>query len=184
MLIPTLLAVAVIQAEVSGTVTMASGRPAASAVVYLEGAKKGAPLADAMVDQRNRQFVPHVSVVTVGTTVRFPNNDYVFHNVFADYKAKRFDFGMYPHGATKRITLDKPGLVALLCSVHSEMSAYVMVVDTPYYALTDKQGHFKIANVESGEYKVRVWHESGESATTSWTAGGSHSTLELRTARK
>jgi len=173
-----------VSAELSGTVALSSGKPAASAVVYVEGAKKSAPLADAMVDQRNRQFIPHISVVTTGTTVRFPNNDFVFHNVFADYKAKRFDFGMYPHGATKKIMLDKAGLVALLCSVHSEMSAYVMVVDTPYYAICDRKGQFRIPNIDPGEYKVRVWHESGEISTTSWTAGGNHATLDIRTARK
>jgi plastocyanin len=117
---------------------------AREAVIYLEGGQKAVPLPHAMVDQRNKTFVPHVSVVTVGTTVRFPNDDTVFHNVFAYFQAKRFDLGIYPRGASKSETFDKPGLVALLCNIHSNMSAYIVVVDTPYYAVSDSSGRFLI----------------------------------------
>lgn len=148
-------------AEVSGKAVLANKGAARQAVIYLEGNKRSTPMAKFVIDQRDKVFIPHVSVVTVGTTVEFPNNDTVFHNVFAYFQVKKFDLGMYPRGASKRVTFDKPGLVALLCNVHSEMSAYIMVVDTPYYAVTDKQGNFRIRDVPPGTYTLRAWHESG-----------------------
>ncbi|HXG24233.1 MAG TPA: carboxypeptidase regulatory-like domain-containing protein [Chthonomonadales bacterium] len=147
--------------EVSGKAVLANRGAARQAVVYLEGSKKSMPMTKVLIDQRDKVFIPHVSVVTVGTTVEFPNNDTVFHNVFAYFQAKKFDLGMYPRGASKRVTFDKPGLVALLCNVHSEMSAYIMVVDTPYFAVTDAQGNFRIRDVPPGTYTLRAWHESG-----------------------
>ncbi|HEY3780183.1 MAG TPA: hypothetical protein VGL56_03805 [Fimbriimonadaceae bacterium] len=147
---------------VTGTVQFDNGRVASNAVIYLEGGAKSTPLADAMVDQRERTFIPHVSVITTGTTVRFPNDDTISHNVFADYNAKKFDLGVYARGQTKRQKFDKTGVVAMMCSVHPDMSAYILVVDTPYYAVTDSKGHFKIDNVPPGTYTLRGWHENGE----------------------
>jgi plastocyanin len=159
-----LLLVSVAHASnVQGQTSLPNKRKASNAVVYLEGAKKAAPLSKAVVDQREKTFLPHVSVVSVGTTVEFPNNDTVFHNVYAYFDSKKFDLGMYPQGAVKRVKLDKKGVIALLCNVHSEMSAYIMVVDTPYYTVTDKAGRFHIDNVPPGAYKLHVWHESGAS---------------------
>ena len=149
--------------NLQGQTALPNKQKASNAVVYLEGSKKAAPLSKAVVDQREMVFSPHVSVVTVGTTVEFPNNDTVFHNVYAYYESKKFDLGMYPQGTVKKVKLDKKGVVALLCNVHSEMSAYIMVVDTPYYAVTDKEGKFHINNVPPGVYKLHVWHESGVS---------------------
>lgn len=148
-------------AEVSGKATLANKGAARQAVIYLEGHRKSTPMTKVIIDQRDKVFIPHVTVVTVGTTVEFPNNDTVFHNVFAYFQAKKFDLGMYPRGASKCVTFDKPGLVALLCNVHSEMSAYIMVVDTPYFAVTDAQGNFRIRDVPPGTYTLRAWHESG-----------------------
>jgi len=151
-------------AHVDGRVLLPDGKPAKEAVVYLQGAGVSAPMQSAMVDQRNKTFIPHVSVITQGTRVRFPNDDTVFHNVFAYYQAKKSDLGMYPRGASKTVTFDKPGLVALLCNVHSSMSAFIMVVDTPYYAITDAEGRFHIADVAAGSYTLHGWHESGGQA--------------------
>jgi plastocyanin len=149
-------------AGIDGQVLLPDGKPAKEAVVYFEGGSASAvPLANSVVDQRNKTFIPHVSVVTRGTRVRFPNDDTVFHNVFAYYQAKRFDLGMYPRGASKTVTFDKPGLVALLCNVHSQMSAFIMVVDTPYYAVTDSRGHFHVDKIPNGSYTLHGWHESG-----------------------
>lgn len=156
-----LLAGSVHASDFQGQVALPNKRAAANAIITLEGAKKAAPLPKVIIDQREKMFSPHISVITVGTTVEFPNNDTVFHNVFAYFNAKKFDLGMYPRGATKRVTFDKTGLVALLCNVHSEMSAYIMVVDTPYYAIADRQGRFHLGNVPAGNYTLRVWHESG-----------------------
>lgn len=150
------------EGEVAGTVTLANGKPAANAVVYLDGGAKGTPLKKMVIDQRDRKFIPHVSVVTIGTRVDFPNNDVVFHNVFTEYHSERFDFGMYARGKTKSQVFDRPGLAVLLCSIHPEMSAYVMCVDTPYYAVADGKGRYRIPGVPAGDYTVRGWHKSGE----------------------
>ena len=137
-----------------------------------------------MVDQRDKMFTPHVSVVTRGTTVRFPNDDSVFHNVFAYFQAKKFDLGMYPRGTTKKVTFDKTGLVIILCNVHSYMSAYIMVVDTPYYAVSDGSGHFRLPNVPPGTYTLHGWHESGATLTQTVRVGSGPQALTLALARK
>lgn len=169
--------------SLTGRVSLPRGA-AREAVVYLEGGAKAPPLARAMVDQRDKMFEPHVLVVTRGTTVRFPNDDTIFHNVFAYFQAKKFDLGMYPRGATKSITFDKAGLVVLLCNVHSDMSAYIMVVDTPYYAVTDAQGRFHMPNVPPGAYTLHAWHESGAEQTRAVTVGPHTAPLALALARK
>ncbi len=169
---------------IGGTVSDLHG-PARGAVVYLTGAVAAPPpMPNAVVDQRDKMFSPHVSVVTRGTTVRFPNDDTLFHNVFAYFQAKKFDLGMYPRGATKKVTFDKTGLVVLLCNVHSSMSAYIMVVDTPYYAVSDGSGHFRLPNVPPGAYTLHGWHESGATLTQPVTVGAKPETLALALARK
>ena len=82
--------------------------------------------------------------------------------MFADYDAKRFDLGMYPKGAHKSQIFPKPGLVVLMCSIHPEMCAYILVVDTPYRAVADRNGQFSIPDVKPGRYTLKVWHESGQ----------------------
>ncbi len=169
-------------APVTGTVNLSSGRPGALAVVYLEGKERGTPMPRAVVDQRDREFKPHVMVVTVGTRVDFPNNDVVYHNVFSEYHGQKFDFGVYPRGKSKSQVFDKPGLAVLLCSIHPEMSAYVMCVDTPYFAVADKRGRFSIPSVPAGEYTLRAWHETGEKDSRPVTIGAGGA-LEIRTKR-
>lgn len=169
--------------DVSGQVHLLSGRTGSNAVVYLEGDAKSTPLSRYVVDQRNREFIPHISVVTVGTIVDFPNNDTVFHNVFAEYQAKRFDLGMYPRGSVKKQKFDKPGLVAMMCSVHSEMGAFIMVVDTPYYTIADHDGNFRLNDVKPGKYTLKVWHESGQVESRSITVTDQNMVLEVRTIR-
>ncbi len=153
--------------------------------MYLTGSTASPPpLTTAKVDQRDKTFTPHVSVVTRGTTVRFPNDDTVFHNVFAYFQAKKFDLGMYPRGTTKKVTFDKTGLVIILCNVHSYMSAYIMVVDTPYYAVSDDTGHFHLPNVPPGTYTLHGWQESGATLTQTVTVGRGPQALALALARK
>jgi plastocyanin len=159
----------VIAATVAGHVQLDTHGGAGGAVVYLEGAAVAKPLTNAVVDQRNRAFEPHISVVTTGTTVQFPNDDTVFHNVFAYFHAKRFDLGMYPRGVKKTVTFDKPGVVALLCNVHPDMSAYIMVVSTPYYAVAGKDGAYEIKDVPPGTYTLHAWHESGQTSDQTLT---------------
>lgn len=168
---------------VSGSVKLGSGRSGGEAVVWLQGSERSKPLKRAVIDQRNRSFIPHVSVVTVGTEISFPNNDTVFHNVFAAFDAKKFDLGMYPRGKTKIQSFLKPGVVALMCSIHAEMSAYVMVVDTPYYGIADSQGNFRIEGVPAGDYELRCWHETGEISSQPLRVNGT-STVAIKTKRK
>lgn len=175
-----LTALCLFAGSTTGTVSLANGRPASHAVVFLQGSAKPSPLNNVMVDQRDHRFEPHVSVVTVGTKVRFPNDDAVFHNVFTEYHASRFDLGMYPRGKSKFQTFDRAGVAVLMCTVHPDMSAYVVVVDTPYYAMTDGKGRFSMPNVPAGKYRAQVWHESGEQDAEDVTVSSSGS-LSFRT---
>lgn len=171
-------------ANVEGQAMLPNRGMARDAVVYLEGEAKATPLSKAIVDQRDKMFAPHVSCVPRGTTMQFPNNDTVFHNVFAYFDASKFDLGMYPRGASKSIKLEKTGVVALLCNVHSDMSAYIVVVDTPFYAVTDKQGRFVLKDVPPGSYTLHVWHESGAKLTQSFAVTAAMKPVALNLARK
>ncbi|MBS1716277.1 MAG: methylamine utilization protein [Armatimonadetes bacterium] len=151
--------------QVTGHVTNSAGKPMRDACVIFVGDETARPLKGAMVDQRTISFIPHVKIVTAGTAVSFPNNDVVFHNVFAEYQAKRFDLGLYPRGQKKVVTFNKPGIVSLLCSIHPTMSAYIYVTESPYYAVTDAKGNYKISGIPSGSYRVEVWHETGKVQT-------------------
>ncbi len=181
----TLLMAAKVQAaEITGQTMLAGKGAMREAVIYLEGGAKATAQPKSIIDQRDKTFIPHVTVIPRGTTVQFPNHDTVFHNVYAYFNAKKFDLGMYPRGATKTVTFDKTGVVALLCNVHSDMSAYIVVVDTPYYAISDSKGQFKIHGVPPGAYTLHAWHESGAVTTQPITVTGTDSTLTVTLARK
>ena len=109
--------------------------------------------------QRNKSFDPHVLVVQAGSTVQFPNKDPFFHNVFSLFDGKRFDLGLYEGGSSNSARFDRPGVSFLFCNIHPEMSAVVVAVDTPYFALSDRAGHVAIANVPDGRYLMHVWYE-------------------------
>jgi plastocyanin len=165
-----LLATPALGADLVGTVQV-SGKPAEHAVVWLELAVPPAfvQTSKVVLDQRNLSFAPKVLVVRVGTTVDFPNNDKVFHNVFSFRDGKKFDLGMYPTGTSKRIVFDKPGLARLFCNIHPNMAAYVMAVDTPFYAVSDERGAFTISGVPRGTYTYHAWRPGGKSLTGSIT---------------
>lgn len=166
-------------AELTGTV-QAAGRPAEHAVIWLAADSAPAtPPQKVVLDQRNLAFVPHVLVVRVGTTVEFPNNDKVFHNVFSFRNGKKFDLGMYPKGAVKRITFDTPGLARLFCNIHPNMAAYVMAVDSPYFAVSNEGGTFTIAGVPAGTYTYHAWRAGGQPLQGSVTVDGNNP-LEIR----
>jgi plastocyanin len=155
------LGTARVESTVSGRIMLPNGRPAAQAIVSLTGSVRPKPLGKVVVDQRDRKFIPHISVVTVGTEVDFPNNDVISHNVFTEFNSTKFDFGIYPKGTKKRQKFTSTGLAVIMCSIHPDMGAYIMVVDTPFYGITDKNGRYQISGVPNGRYKVDVWHESG-----------------------
>lgn len=97
--------------------------------------------------QRNKSFEPHVLVVPVGSVVEFPNQDPFFHNVFSLFEGKRFDLGLYEAGTTRNVVFDKPGISYIFCNIHSEMSAVVIAVGSPYYGISDQRGRVSIPNV-------------------------------------
>jgi plastocyanin len=150
----------------------AGTHPAADTVVWLEAPNAPAAIdrRRVVLDQRNLDFSPHVLAVRVGTTVDFPNDDRVFHNVFSFRDGKVFDLGMYPVGALKHVTFDRPGLSRIFCNIHPNMAAYVMAVETPYFAVADRAGAFTIAGVPAGRYRFQAWKPGGATLTGTWEA--------------
>jgi plastocyanin len=148
------------------------GRPAPNAVVWLvsPGTPPSSRTGRAVLDQRNLSFVPRVLAVRVGTTVDFPNNDRVFHNVFSFRDGKRFDLGLYPVGASLRVTFDRPGLSRIFCNIHPSMAAYVMAVESPYFAVSDESGAFTISSVPAGTYPYAAWRPGAEQITGTWVS--------------
>lgn len=109
--------------------------------------------------QKNRMFTPHLLVVPVGTAVQFPNADPFFHNVFSLFDGKRFDLGLYEAGSTKAVTFSREGISYIFCNIHPEMSAVVLALSTPLYAIADSSGAFHLRDVASGEYELHLWIE-------------------------
>ncbi len=150
----------------SGSQTLAAGASAdaSDVVVWLSPLDRAAePPYDSahtpQLTQRNKAFEPHVLVVQAGTAVQFPNKDPFFHNVFSLFNGKRFDLGLYEAGSSKTVRFDRAGVSFLFCNIHEEMSAVIVAVDTPYFGLSDRAGHFTIPGVPDGRYQMHVWYE-------------------------
>jgi len=111
------------------------------------------------VVQQKKAFHPHLTVVRAGSVVDFPNRDPFFHNVFSLFDGKRFDLGLYEAGATNSVRFDHPGVSFLFCNIHPEMSAVVVAVDTPYFAVSDPSGAVSLPAVPAGPYQLHVWYE-------------------------
>jgi len=109
--------------------------------------------------QKNKMFTPHLLVVPVGSSVAFPNADPFFHNVFSLFDGKRFDLGLYEAGSTRSVMFSREGVSYIFCNIHSEMSAVVIALDTPFYSIADSQGSFRIEGVPNGDYNLHVWIE-------------------------
>jgi plastocyanin len=109
--------------------------------------------------QKSKRFTPHLLVVPVGAVVEFPNQDPFFHNVFSLFEGKRFDLGLYEAGATRTITFNIPGVSYIFCNIHPEMSAVVIVMKYPYYAISNTSGDVTISAVPPGRYQLNIWHE-------------------------
>jgi plastocyanin len=141
----------------------AGTRPEPNAVVWLESASGviSTPKPNPVLHQRSLTFAPHVLAVRVGTTVDFPNEDRVFHNVFSFKDGKQFDLGIYPVGSLKRVLFSEPGVSRLFCNIHPQMAGYVVAVDSPYFAAVDEKGAFTIPAVPPGSYVYRAWRPSG-----------------------
>lgn len=134
------------------------------AVVYIipqNPSNLSKPTEKARLDQIDFNFIPHILAIQVGTSVDFYNLDPVFHNVFSFSKPKKFDLGRYPKNHFKSVTFDKPGLIKLFCEIHSDMSAFILVLNTPYITYPDIEGEFNL-EVPAGDYHIRVWQEDGD----------------------
>jgi plastocyanin len=132
----------------------------------LEGKGRRRTPKQRVMEQRNRQFAPRLLAVPVGSTVTFPNFDPLFHNVFSLSPAKAFDLGIYKNGETREVTFEKPGLIRLGCNLHANMSAYLVVVAAPHYAVTDAEGHFRFRSLAPGKYKVSAWTQDRSAPLT------------------
>jgi len=109
--------------------------------------------------QKNKMFAPHLLVVPVGSNVVFPNADPFFHNVFSLFDGRRFDLGLYEAGSTRSVVFSREGVSYIFCNIHSEMSAVVIALSTPYSSVADADGAFRLQEVPAGDYDLHVWVE-------------------------
>jgi plastocyanin len=160
---------------ISGKVSGVTGE----SVIYvdtIQGKTFPAPTQQPVIDQKGLMFQPHIVVVQQGTTVEFLNSDSVAHNVFwisiGGIKKLGHNLGTWPKGDKRPFKFDYPGAVPLLCNVHPEMSGYVVVSPTPYFATSDKSGEYKIENVPDGSYTLVAWHEGAKNQSKSVAVAG------------
>ena len=160
---------------ISGKVSGMKGE----SVVYVEavaGKTFPAPTSTTVIDQKGLMFVPHIAVVQQGATVDFLNSDTVAHNVFwtaiSGNKKLGHNLGTWPKGEKRSFKFDNPGAVPLLCNVHPDMAAYVIVAPTPYFATSNAAGEYKIENVPDGSYTVTAWHEGAKNQSKPVTVSG------------
>lgn len=131
----------------------------------LRPASSSANPARPRLTQKDKKFDPHILVIPMGTAVEFPNLDPFFHNVFSLFEGKRFDLGLYEAGTSRLVHFDRAGVSYIFCNIHPEMSAVVIALKTPYYAVSDPSGKITIANVPQGRYSVQVWAEGASVET-------------------
>jgi plastocyanin len=171
-----LLAVSAHAATVGGSVRLIDSRDAGvrrnkdflGVVIWLERANGAiVPLHPAIAEmtQRGKHFVPPVLAIPVGGTVAFPNVDPIFHNAFSNFAGQVFDVGLYPPGTDQKVRFRRPGIVRVFCNIHPTMSAVIAVLNTPYMAVSAVDGAFRIDDVESGAYCLRVFHERSSEQT-------------------
>lgn len=115
--------------------------------------------------QKNKTFTPHVLAIPIGTTVDFPNLDPIFHNAFSSYNGQIFDVGLYPPKSSRSVYFKREGIVRVFCNIHSSMSAVIVVLATPYFDTTDRNGVFEIRDVPAGDYDMYVFHERASDPT-------------------
>jgi plastocyanin len=161
---------------VSGHVELVDSREASvrkqkdfsGVVLWLEPLNGPAPLPSSKtfrMIQKGKRFTPHVLAVPVGATVDFPNLDPIFHNAFSNFSGQPFDVGLYPPGTTRKVHFHRAGVVRVFCNIHSTMSAVIVVLKTPYYAVTDASGAWQIDGAPPGEYLLGIWHERATEST-------------------
>lgn len=149
-------------ADLRVSVVDSTNQPVADAVVYAVPANPPphAESREVSIDQVHRQFVPRVSVVQVGTAIRFPNSDNIRHSVYSFSHAKTFTLKLYAGTPTNPVLFEQPGIVVLGCNIHDTMVAWVLVVDTPYFTHTSADGTATLAGLPPGDYRLRAWNNS------------------------
>ncbi len=172
--------------EIKGKVSVQGIKSAENIAVYVDviaDKKFDAPKDHVVVDQRKMTFIPLVVVVQQGTTVEFLNSDPVGHNVYwpsiSGNKKLSHNLGTWPKGEKKPFQFNDLGTASLLCNVHPEMSGYVVVVPTPYFAVTDKEGNFEIKNIPAGKYTLKTWSEDGKPTSQAVDVSAATATAEL-----
>jgi len=186
-LVGAVLAASLAQAgEVKGKVSAPGLKSAENIAVYIDaipGKKFNSPVEHATVDQRNQIFTPHTVVILRGTTVDFLNSDHVAHNVYwpsvSSNKALRHSLTIVSPGQKKSFQFDNLGTAQILCNLHIEMLGYVVVVPTPYFALTGNDGTFTIKDVPPGTYTLKTWSEDGKPTTQAVTLTDATAILQL-----
>jgi len=129
-----------------------------------------APRAGYTLLQKDKMFMPHLLVVPTGSVVQFPNADPFFHNVFSLFNGQRFDLGLYEAGKTKAVTFSREGVSYIFCNIHSDMSAVVVSLSTPFYSIADAHGTFHLDGMPAGEYEMHVWVEGEQQSNLDqWT---------------
>lgn len=156
-------------ATVSGTVeldnsrieSVARGKDYSGVVISLRAIDQAAPAAPAkhsVMLQKNKMFTPHILPVVAGTTIDFPNGDPIFHSAFSTYGGQIFDLGLYAPGTSRSVRFRRPGIVRVFCNIHPSMSAVILVLSTPYFVVTQRDGSFRL-DVPPGSYDMDVFHE-------------------------
>jgi plastocyanin len=148
-------------ASISGRVTTPDGKPVVDAVVFVQEADSTAAAAAhaATMDQVDKTFVPGLLPVVVGTHVSFPNHDQIHHHVYSFSRTKTFELPLYKGEDAKPVLFDKVGVVKVGCNIHDWMSGIILVLPTPWFAKTDSDGRWQIANIPAGKHTVVAWHE-------------------------
>jgi len=147
---------------IRGKVKLKSKNDADKVVVYIKDANGVfyPPEERPIMDQIDLTFVPYVLPVLKGTTVDFHNSDDVLNNIFTpSWSGRKFNLGTYPKGVVRSYTLDRLGEVKLLCNIHPDMEGYILVLQNPYFSVTDEEGRYEINNVAPGGYVLQLWYE-------------------------
>jgi plastocyanin len=172
--------------EIKGKVSVQGIKSAENIAVYVDAIpdkKFDAPKEHVTIDQRKMAFIPHVVAVQQGTTVEFLNSDPVGHNVYwpsiSGNKKLAHNLGTWPKGEKKPFQFNDLGVASLLCNVHPEMSGYIVVAPTPYFAVTDKEGNFEIKNIPAGKYTLKTWSEDGKPTMQGVDVSAATATVEL-----
>jgi plastocyanin len=151
--------------------TVRKGQDYSGAVVWLEPVPASTAVSPsvkrppARMEQKDKQFIPHVLAIQTGTEVIFPNFDPIYHNAFSNFSGQVFDLGLYPPGTSRTITFDRAGVVRLFCNIHSTMSALIVVLQYPWFTVTEASGAFTLSNVPPGDYRLRAFHERATQQT-------------------